>query len=220
MHEMSLWDVLRNNPEWVAAIAAVVTALAALVFGVVTALIIASQVAVMIWQTRSGDRRERHQNNLARLQHEHDWLDALNAKRQSILRTAEKLHIKLLYIIADHGPYVDVVWNEFLELRTDLNLKMKILDVAAYADAPDSWYNGLTAWCDDLFTIVKQHFKRATKHGVPDVPMVPDSETINALKATETKHDPVKRMFALRLAIKTETEAFKHKWDAEIALNG
>ena len=74
MQEMSFWQLVENNPEWVGV-------LANTIFAIVT-------IGVVIWQGRVMVR----QNRLIQLQHEHKWLLRSNDARQQVLNLARKLH--------------------------------------------------------------------------------------------------------------------------------
>jgi hypothetical protein len=174
MHDYTWSQLLKDNPEWTT-----------VAFSAFTTLVIVWQVVVMILQGRSADQRERHQNNLIRLQHEHEWLDALNAKREGILKTATKLHINVLFIIGNHNANDDVVWSELLKLRSELKLQPETLDVAAYTTDKDGWYEKLAGWSDALFKIITEYFKTVTETGTVNVPNIPPMATRNALKAAK-----------------------------------
>jgi hypothetical protein len=203
MHDYSWTQLLKDNPEW-----------ATVIFSAVTVLIIFWQVVVMIVQGNRVNRRARQQNTLVRLQHEHDWLDALNVKREAILNVAEKLHIDVLFIIANHNANDNVVWDELLKLRTELKSRMEILDVAAYTRDKDGWYEKLAAWLAELFRIITEHFK-AAQNVSADIPWTPTITTRKALELAEEKYVPVAPMAALQRSIRESTDEFKRKWDIE-----
>jgi hypothetical protein len=155
MHEMSKWEFILNNPEWVSVFASAV-------FALVTAYIIWRQKVVMEQQVevtnKLGEisaRHERLQNRLLKLQHEHEWLTAMNMKREAILKTATKLHIDMLYIMANHRLGRDhEMWSSLLAMRSELKLQLEILDTAAYSTLKTGWYAQLLAWADALFAII------------------------------------------------------------------
>src|SRR5580704_9362828 len=110
MQEMPFWELVKNSPEWVSVFASALFAGVTIVVIIWQVRVMKSQVRVMKWQAKISARHERRQNDLIRLQHEHDWLNALNVKREVILKTASNLHIKALYIESDHAINDDGVW--------------------------------------------------------------------------------------------------------------
>jgi hypothetical protein len=215
MREMPFWKLIENSPEWV-------TVFGTFLFAGITAVIIWRQKCVMEHQAtimqqqkevmeKQGEisaRHEQMQNRLLQLQHEHEWLTALNAKREEILRTSTGLHIGVLTIIRNIGVGQDEqVWSDVLKLRSELKLQMEILDVAAYTGDKGGWYAKLDAWCSEVFRIIGEHFKSGCAGAPTDV-------TRKALQAAE-KSDPVAPIFELRTLIKKSTEEFNKKWAAE-----
>lgn len=205
---MSIWEFLLNNPEWV-------TVFTSVLFAIVTACIIwrqkcimEQQVEVMRRQGENSAHHERMQNRMFQLQHEHEWLSALNVKREAILKTATELHIKALYLESEPTINDRTVWGEFQAHRAELRLQMEILDVAAYTKDKDGWYEKLAAWSTEIFRVITENFKTES-------PELPTTATRRALEAAETTYKPVAAIYALQLIIKHDTEAFKKKWDAE-----
>jgi hypothetical protein len=211
MQEMPFWELVKNSPEWVSVFASALFAGVTIVVIIWQVRVMKSQVRVMKWQAKISARHERRQNDLIRLQHEHDWLNALNVKREVILKTASNLHIKALYIESDHAINDDGVWSELLKLRADLRLQMEILDVAAYTKDQEGWYGKLMAWSNEVFRIITEDFETTKTPGIPT------TATRQALKAAETTFAPIQAIYALQLIIRADTETFKKKWDSGTA---
>lgn len=228
MHDMSFWKVVQNSPEWI-------TVFSTILFAAITSYIIWRQKCVMQQQVKvtkeqgedaarimqeqvkmmekQGEisaRHEQMQNRLLQLQHEHEWLTVLNAKRYEILKIATKLHVDVLYLIKKVDAGQDaMVWSRMLELRSELKVQMEILDVAAYTKDKDGWYAKLGAWVTELFSIIGESLKSPIYSGVPA------DSTRKALAAAETTYDPVKPMYALQTLIRETTEEFNKKWATE-----
>jgi hypothetical protein len=211
MHEMSKLEFIVNNPEWV-------TVLTSSLFAIVTLCIIWRQKSVMQQQAQimvqqkeimrvqaeTSARHERQQNRLIQLQHEHDWLTALNVKREEVLATAEKLHIDTLFVI--NGPFVTDMkgWSDLQHGRAKLKLQLDVLDVAAYLENKDDWHAQLMNWCAALFNVISEDYK-VNKSGTPTM------ATRVALKELDKVQVPTKAMVAIRKAIRTDTDTFKKR---------
>src|ERR1700722_13431102 len=68
MHEMSKWEFVLNNPEWVAVFASAVFAVFTIVVIVWQVGVMKAQVRVMVWQGRNSSRHESIQNRLIQSQ--------------------------------------------------------------------------------------------------------------------------------------------------------
>jgi hypothetical protein len=210
MHEMSKWEFFLNNPEWVSVFASAV-------FAIVTVYIIWRQKVAMEQQVevtkklgQASARHERLQNRLIKLQHEHEWLTAMNIKREAILKTATKLHIDMLYIMGNHRLGRDnEIWSSLLASRSELKLQLEILDTAAYSTLKSGWYEQLGVWANALFAIIGEDFKTSQTPGFPT------ELTRKALTEMENSLNPVSAIYALQLTIKESTMEFSKKWDAE-----
>lgn len=242
MEEMSFWKLVENSPEWVTVFTTVLFALittyiiwrqkiamekqvevmtqqgdaAAKILeeqvkvtraqGEAATAVMQEQAKVMQWQASNSDLHERQQNHLLQLQHEHEWLNEMNRQRTEILRLAKTLHINTLTIVNKPSVVDREAWSTILRLRAELKLQMDLLDVAAYTKKPDDWYTKLSNWMNVLFEAITNDF------ATTDTPGIPQQETRNAIKAAEDKLNPTAAMFALQLAIRTETAFFRTKW--------
>ena len=208
MHEMSVWEFLLNNPEWV-------TLFATILFATVSTYIIwcqknimKQQVLLMQQQGEKSLQHERTQNVLFTLQHEHDWLASMNGQREAILKTAKRLHINTLF--SSHEPtVVDAqAWREVQTLRSELKLQLEVLDFAAYSPLKNDWYAQLMAWVDALLPIIGDDLKaRASSFSVN-----PTESARKAISNLEKTLNPVAAIRALQGVIKDSSEAFKTKW--------
>jgi hypothetical protein len=156
MHEESFWTLVKSSPEWVGVIASSLFALVTTGIiwrqkiamekqvevtreqGIAAATIMKQQADIMKQQGEVSAEHQRIQNGILRLQHEHDWLNAYNAKREEILRSATRLHILILGIVNEPPPpFSDAQqWGELLQARSAMKFQMDLLDVAGFTNRP------------------------------------------------------------------------------------
>jgi len=200
MHEMSFWELVRNSPEWVAALAAVV-------FGCATAFIIGMQVRVMTRQERNSERNERNQIRLLRLQHEHDWMVRLNSERDKILQLS--LSVNAGAVVMQNMSNL-ATWIKFREDLIELRLRLRSLDVAALTTMNNAWYSRLTDYMNALIVAVNYDATTAAQMGTPGEK--PNPITLKAFAEAERLADVPKLFMSIELAIRSEFEDFNAKW--------
>ncbi len=198
MHPLSLWQLLLNNPEWVAVFASSL-------FSLVTVIVIIWQVCVMIWQGRTSARHERIQNKLIRLQHEHEWLWQTNRERTEIAALTRRLH-RAIGPLLDHKSLEGLIWGETLDIADDLRSRLDVLDTATFAGPYDQWFPKLEQYVD---AVLKAVVEEASGH--------PTDEARRKLADAEKQGNPIDIGLEIEAAIRMEFFEFKEKWDALLA---
>jgi hypothetical protein len=198
MHPMSLWQLLLNNPEWVAVFASSL-------FSLVTVIVIIWQVSVMIWQGRTSARHERTQNQLIRLQHEHEWVWQKNRERGQILELTRKLHSAVAPLL-DEKSFEGITWGDALEAGHELNARLSILDVTAIGFY-DQWFPKLEQYVGAVLKAIIEE---------PNIGY-PSPETRKKLADAQKQGNPIALTLEIETAIRMEFFEFKQKWDALLA---
>jgi hypothetical protein len=222
MHEMSIWEFVLNNPQWVAVFASAV-------FALVTAYIIWRQKCVMEQQVlmmeqqkevmkAQGEisaRHERQQNRLIQLQHEHEWMTQLNRERAEILRLGRKVHVHYIGLKSTSPMPSDLAnWTELRETYYELDALLRVVDVAVYTTGrTDAWHDSLNRYLKAVFNAISGEI--ALQQGGISSPLVPTHPTREALKQAEADFNPIKSFADLQMTIKAEFLIFKNKWDVE-----
>ena len=191
LQPISLWQLLLNNPEWVAVLAAVVTV-----------IVIIWQVCVMIWQGRTSARHERTQNKLIRLQHEHEWVRQRNQERAEIAALTRKLHRDIGPLL-DHKTVGGLIWGETLDTADELRSRLSILDIAIFAGPYDHWFPKLEGYVDAVLKAITD-----------DTSGYPSEEARKKLADAEKQGNPIGIGLEIEAAIRMDFFEFKQKWDA------
>jgi hypothetical protein len=196
---MSLWQLLKDNPDWVGVVASSI-------FAAVTACIIFWQVCVMIWQGRNSDRHERAQNRLIRLQHEHEWVWRRNRERDQLLKLGRELHLAVGCLV-DQSPdsLEPQFWGEIQDAVHELTRRLNVLDIAAFSGDYDQWFPALEDYVSAIDKIVIDE---------KDV-QYPSKQTKKKLEDAEKHHKPLSIFLDIEAAIRMDFFDFKNKWDAE-----
>lgn len=194
MHEMSYWEVVQNSPEWVNVFANVL-------FGAVTIGVVFWQGLVMDWQ-----------NKLMQLEHEHDWSLRSNAEREQILKLARKLHFAASSIKTKERAGDKHHWGELQDNVTELDIRLRTLDVSVYTGTYDNWYPRLSEYVSALLqAVIHDYEHKATYDGDAETPTL---STRKALNAAEEENNPIHIFLDAEAAIRMEFLDFKDKWDA------
>ena len=198
MEPMSLWQLLLNNPAW----AGVLTNA---LFAAITLGVIIWQVIVMRRQGRNSDRHERIQNQLIRLEHEHEWVLQKNREREQLLKLARKLNIAVGCLttpsIAD-----SLQWEELQDTVHELNSRLSIFDVATFTGVYDDWFPTLEDYVQTVLNAV-----------INESSQLPGPSTRKALANAKERCEPTKIFLNLEKAIRMEFFDFKNKWDATLS---
>jgi hypothetical protein len=213
MEPMSFWQLLENNPEWVAVISSTIFALVTTGIVIWQVFVMKAQVRVMRWQGRSSARHERIQNRLLRLQHEHEWVLRRNQEREQLLKLARKLHLAAGCLDKTPSSTDQISWNEVRDTVFELSRRMSILDVGIYTGAYDQWFSGLEDYVDAVQQAMIDDKKVNDRFSMPGG--VPNLSTRKALKDIDSRFEPIKIFLDLEAAIRMEFFEFKKKWDAE-----
>lgn len=228
MQEYTWTQLIKNSPEWVGVIASsLFAAITAIIIwrqkramdrqvnvtrelGEATNRILMHQTEILRLQGEISAQHQRTQNVILRLQHEHDWLTAYNARREKLLRTVTTLHTLILTIVGTPAYDARGTWSEFLQCRSDMKSQLDLLDAAAFTKETTGWYAELQSWNAELFKIITNYFDTTSTPGYPS-----DTEQ-QSLKELEHKLNPIRTIYALQRAIQNDTEEFKKRWEAEV----
>jgi hypothetical protein len=198
MQPMSLWQLLLNNPEWVAVFASSL-------FSLVTVIVIIWQVCVMTWQGRTSARHERIQNKLIRLQREHEWVWQRNRERGQLLESARKLNLAVGILVSEQSSsFEPISWGEIQDASHELSARLRILDVAVFTGFYDQWFSKLEDYVDAIQHVVIEESNV----------QCPSSETKDKLKEVQGTYNPIGIFLEIEAAIRMEFFEFKKKWDA------
>jgi hypothetical protein len=196
MQEMSFWQLVENSPEWVGV-------LANALFAIVTIYVVYRQVRVMEWQ-----------NNLVRLQYEHEWLLRLNEGREQVLKLGRKLHRYASGVKEKPQSSDQRLWAEVQETVGELDARLNILDVSAYSGQYDNWFPRLSEYVGAVRKAVIADYEFKTTYSVDDG--IPSLSTRKTLKEAEHKNEPINILLDLEAAIRMEFFDFKTRWDAAL----
>jgi len=185
MQEMSFWQLVENSPEWVGVFANAL-------FAIVTIYVVYRQVRVMEWQ-----------NNLIRLQHEHERLLRLNEGREQLLKLARKLHRDGSYFKEKPQNGDQRFWGEVQDTAEELNARLSTLDVSAYSGQYDNWFPRLTGYVDAVLKAVIAEYEFKTTYSVNDG--IPSLSTRTALKDANKEHSPINIVLDLEAAIRMDS---------------
>jgi hypothetical protein len=199
MQPMSLWELVKNSPEWVAAIASII-------FGGVMALLVFWQVVVMRRQGENSDRHERIANRTLRLQIEREWILQRNRDRRRLLKLARKLQLAARTLAS--SPPVDdpLAWDDVQSTADEITSRLRILDLATLSSEFDSWFSPLEDYAEAILNAWIAWDK--------EPPESRTRQTKKALKDADTLFNPGKIRLDLETAIRMEYFDFKSKWDA------
>ena len=118
------------------------------------ARVMALQVRVMRWQGHISVRHERIQNQLIRLQQEHEWLMRLNAEREQGLRLARRLHLSASCLEQSYSAGDNLNWEELRKTAHELSERLRILDIGAHSGVYDGWFADLEEYVEAVRNIV------------------------------------------------------------------
>jgi hypothetical protein len=209
---MSFWQLVVNNPEWVAALASIVFASFTVAVLIWQVCVMKAQVRIMKWQARASARYEHIQNRLIRLQHEHEWVLQKNRERAEILKSARKLHIAAGCLKEEKSIADSLHWSEVNDVAYELNGRLSILDVAAFMGPYDDWYPNLRQYLEAVVNalIADSDFNKTWDLSSDS----PNLTTRKALNAAEQNYKMIDVFLDLEKAIRMEYFEFKQKWDA------
>lgn len=204
MHEMSFWELVKNSPEWVSALATVV-------FGLVSAGIILWQVLLMRKQGNTAARLLAQQNLLIRWQHEHEWIYERNRVRQELRDLTQRISLAAYGLKGECGSTDSKNWERLFDVAHELSLRLSALDLAVYSTPYDTWYEPLDAYVEGVLMVVGKNAEFTQKHGTDA-----SEPTLSVLKEIEelTKAaNPIKIQLDIENSIRMDFLDFKQKWD-------
>jgi hypothetical protein len=205
MQPMSLWELAKNSPEWVAAFASIL-------FGIVMAALVLWQVVVMKRQGENSDRHERIANRTLRLQIEREWILQRNRDRGELLRLVRELQIAAG--VLQNKPPIDGMndWDEVRATADEVASRLRILDRATFSSEFDSWFSPLEDYAEAILHAWLAWDKEPSQSRT--------QQTKKALKDAGTSCDPGNIRLELETAIRMEYSDFKDKWDAVLIAAG
>jgi hypothetical protein len=218
--QMSFWKLVENNPEWVGA-------LATILFGAVTAVIIAVQVVVMRAQTRvmhfqanimnrqrrDAERLMKAQNVLIRWQHEHEWLQLRNRDRLELIDIVRELWASIGALTGDGREVDKQLMVDTRERAERLRQRMSTLDVASYSSPIDEWFYALSQYTERVTEILAASGENSDEHAARWPRGIPTTATVEELRRTETLFNVAMIVTELESSIRVDYLDFKRKWD-------
>lgn len=221
-HTLSFWKLTGDNPEWLSAFAAVL-------FGIVTGLLIYCQVRVMKaqtrimrfqaklmrWQGHQSSRIQRSQNLLVRLQHEHEWMLENNKERRELLKLARKLHSAASSLKGKPQSGDETRWGEVIDTVLELRSRLQTSDVASFTGTHDEWIAPLSVYIKAVedAVLANADFNKRQR-------LTSDSPTLTAraaLSNAAAQYDVLKTFSDMERAIRMELWDFKEKWDTVLS---
>jgi len=206
IHEMSKWEFFLNNPEWVGVFANAL--FAAVTIGVVT-----WQVRVMQWQGRNSSRHEQIQNQLLRLQHEHEWVLRLNTEREKLLKAARDLHMAASCLKEEQSNTDARNWGDVQDIADELHRRLDILDITVFTGEYDQRYASLDDYVEAVLDAVSKDYEFKETYKVKDDGS-PGLTARKSLQAAAQRYKPLEIFLNMESAIRMEFFDFKKKWDA------
>jgi hypothetical protein len=221
MEPMSFWQLVENSPEWVAVFANVL-------FAGTTIGVLAWQVSVMKqqrrvmqwqvrvtkWQGRNSARHERTQNNLLRLQLEHELVHSLNAERERILKLTEELSLLVGTLKEEQTLNDESHWSDLQDKVDELDQRLRILDLRAYSDPYGKWFFALEQYVKGVLNAVIEDNDFNKRYGYSGAS--PNLSTRTMLTELNMRHDPITIRLDIETAIRMEVSDFTDKWDAAL----
>jgi hypothetical protein len=202
MQPMSLWELAKNSPEWVAAFASIL-------FGVVMAALVLWQVVVMRRQGENSDRHERIANRTLSLQVEREWILQRNRDREQLLKLVRELQIAA-GVLQNKSSIDDMLdWDKVRDLADELDSRLRILDLATFSSAYDHWFAPLEGYAG---AVLAAWIAWRDESSTPP--------TKKALKDADELYKPGGIRLDLETAIRMEYSDFKDKWDAVLIAAG
>jgi hypothetical protein len=169
---------------------------------------------VMRWQARNSSGHEETQNNLLRLQIEHEFVTLLNAERETILKLVYELNLVSQGLQRQLSTSDEIHWYKLQNTGYELDERLRILDSRTYSGPYGGWYLQLQQYVKDVLDAVTQDRKVRDE---PDLAgPTPSHRTRGLLKAADEKNDPIDIRLSIERAIRMEVEDFKDKWVAAL----
>ena len=201
------------------------SAIAAVLFGVVTVIVIVCQVRVMKaqtrvlrfqaklirWQARQSARLQQTQNTLIRLQHEHEWLRQKNEERNQLLLLTRRLGVAAEYLREKPSSRDGLHWTEVKETAFELSRRFNALDVAVILGPHDEWNGRLKGYVDAILKAIFDDSKFEERHGIEGG--TPVATTRQTLREAQQRFDLTSTLLSLEGAIRMDSFDFMRKWD-------
>ena len=212
VHEMSKWEFVLNSPEWVGVIASAIFAVCTVAIIWRQVCVMQAQVRVMQWQGRNSSRHEQTQNQLLRLQHEHEWILRLNAEREQLLKSARDLYLTASGLKEEQAITDVLNWGRLQDVAYELHRRLDILDSTVFTGQYDQWYASLDDYVEAVLAAVSKDYEFQETYKLKDDG--PVLSTRKSLKAAVEHSKPIDILLNMESAIRMEFFDFKKKWDS------
>jgi len=204
MHEMSFWELVENSPEWVSALAAVI-------FGFVSAGIIVWQVLLMWRQGNISARLFAQQNLLIRWQHEHDWVYERNRVRLELRDLTQKIYLAASCLKGDDSGTDMRNWERLQDVAFELSSRLRALDLAVYSTPYDHWYASLEDYVEGVLNAIIKNVEFARKSGTDEA--APTTSTVKEIEKITEAANLSEIQLDFESSIRMDFFEFKQKWD-------
>jgi hypothetical protein len=205
-----------NSPEWVGVIASTVFAVCTIAIIWRQVCVMQAQVRVMQWQGRNSSRHEQIQNQLLRLQHEHEWLLRLNAEREQLLKSARDLYLTASSLKEEQSIADVLNWGRLQDIAYELHRRLDILDSTVFTGQYDQWYASLDDYVESVLATVSNDYELRETYKLKDEG--PVLSTRKSLQAAVEQYKPMDIFLNMESAIRMEFFDFKKRWDAILPL--
>lgn len=210
MHDTSMWELVKNSPEWVTVLTSALFAIVTVGVIIWQVCVMKAQVRVMVWQAKNSAHHERTQNRLIesqnklfRSQIEHEWLVSINAERERLLTLGRKLYVAANVVWHSAPNSAELTWNEVRETVFELNDRLNVLNIAVYSGLYDMWYSKLREYRDAVLKAVTAEQNQ-----------FPSPYTKSRLGDANAKCLSDSIFIEIEDAIASDFRDFKNKWDA------
>jgi hypothetical protein len=191
MHEMTKWEWVLNNPEWVNVLT--------------TSLFAAFTIGIIATQAILSNHAQQRQNMLLQYQLEYARMRSLNIVREEVLALVSKLRRCLSLVKLGSGEGLG--WDDMREAVYDLIDKVNSLDASIYSGYYDGWCGTLRGYMDDVFEAVKNDSDVDGGTGP-----CPTAATLAAFDEAESKWSPLDIAVEIKTAIRMSGNVFYEKW--------
>lgn len=204
MHEMTVWELILNNPAWVGAISSSVFAAVTIAVVVWQICVIKTQARIMATQAkiyrkqtvvmrqqllttkeqgRIAAAHERTQINLIRLQFEQEMLLRLNAERDEMRKLILELHAAIGCLSKEGRATDKDFWDKAVDLSIKLRERLSVLTLNVHMGQYDGWFLRTDDYQEAVADAVANEVKMDKLYGESTIP--PHKSTRNALKAAD-----------------------------------
>lgn len=193
-----------DAPAWMSAVAAVV-------FGIVSSGIILWQVLLMRKQGNISARLLAQQNRLIRWQHEHEWIYERNRVRWELLDLTRKMTLAASCLKGDNCETEKLHWDALHDAASELYRRLSALDQAVYSTPYDSWHNSLEDYVNAMLDTMVKNDEFCKKYGIAE--NTPTKSIVEAIEKIIKTANPIDMQMSMEASIRMDFWKFKQKWD-------